>query len=65
MKMGKFIIYNHVFFFLFSVSYINSYLLQLMLIKRGGQIIYSGELGQNSSKLIDYLEVRFLFILNS
>jgi hypothetical protein len=62
MKMGKFIIYT-VFFF--SGSYINSYLLQLMLIKRGGQIIYSGELGQNSSKLIDYLEVRLLFILNS
>jgi hypothetical protein len=60
--MGKFIIYT-VFFF--SGSYINSYLLQLMLIKRGGQIIYSGELGQNSSKLIDYLEVRLLFILNS
>ncbi|KAE8008363.1 hypothetical protein FH972_004884 [Carpinus fangiana] len=29
---------------------------ELMLIKRGGKIIYSGELGQNSSKLIDYLE---------
>ncbi|KAL4603910.1 hypothetical protein ACB092_10G157600 [Castanea dentata] len=29
---------------------------ELMLLKRGGQIIYSGELGQNSSKLIEYLE---------
>ncbi|KAK4559504.1 hypothetical protein RGQ29_008643 [Quercus rubra] len=29
---------------------------ELMLLKKGGQIIYSGELGQNSSKLIEYLE---------
>nr|TKR70971.1 pleiotropic drug resistance protein 3-like [Populus alba] len=28
----------------------------LILMKRGGQIIYSGELGQNSSKLIEYFE---------
>lgn len=27
-------------------------------MKRGGQIIYSGELGQHSSKLIEYFEVR-------
>lgn len=26
-------------------------------MKRGGKIIYSGELGQNSSKLIEYFEV--------
>ncbi|KAK3026917.1 hypothetical protein RJ639_040323, partial [Escallonia herrerae] len=30
---------------------------ELILMKRGGQIIYSGELGQNSSKLISYFEV--------
>ncbi|XP_060672517.1 LOW QUALITY PROTEIN: pleiotropic drug resistance protein 3-like [Ziziphus jujuba] len=29
---------------------------ELILLKRGGQIIYSGELGQNSSKLIEYFE---------
>ncbi|KAJ6338662.1 hypothetical protein OIU76_008181 [Salix suchowensis] len=29
---------------------------ELILMKRGGQIIYSGELGQNSSKLIEYFE---------
>lgn len=33
------------------------HLLQLILMKRGGQVIYSGELGQNSSKLIKYFEV--------
>lgn len=31
--------------------------MQLFLMKRGGQVIYSGELGQNSSKLIEYFEV--------
>ncbi|KAL8147902.1 hypothetical protein AgCh_005286 [Apium graveolens] len=29
---------------------------ELILMKRGGQIIYSGELGQHSSKLIEYFE---------
>ncbi|CAK7348518.1 unnamed protein product [Dovyalis caffra] len=29
---------------------------ELILMKRGGQMIYSGELGQNSSKLIEYFE---------
>ncbi|KAF3443181.1 hypothetical protein FNV43_RR12862 [Rhamnella rubrinervis] len=29
---------------------------ELILLKRGGQIIYSGELGQNSRKLIEYFE---------
>ncbi|KAJ7974462.1 Pleiotropic drug resistance ABC transporter [Quillaja saponaria] len=29
---------------------------ELILLKRGGQQIYSGELGQNSSKLIEYFE---------
>ncbi|KAK6937217.1 Plant PDR ABC transporter associated, partial [Dillenia turbinata] len=30
---------------------------KLILMKRGGQIIYSGELGHNSNKLIQYFEV--------
>ncbi|KAJ0099899.1 hypothetical protein Patl1_19827 [Pistacia atlantica] len=29
---------------------------RLILVKRGGQIMYSGELGQHSSKLIEYFE---------
>ncbi|XP_020587829.1 LOW QUALITY PROTEIN: ABC transporter G family member 42-like [Phalaenopsis equestris] len=29
---------------------------ELLLLKRGGQIIYSGPLGQNSQKLIEYFE---------
>ncbi|XVE73517.1 hypothetical protein DITRI_Ditri11bG0124600 [Diplodiscus trichospermus] len=29
---------------------------EIVLMKRGGQLIYSGELGQRSSKLIEYLE---------
>ena len=35
------------------------YSMQLVLMKRGGQIIYSGPLGQNSSTLITYFEVSF------
>lgn len=31
--------------------------LQLILMKTGGQIIYSGILGHHSSKLIEYFEV--------
>lgn len=30
---------------------------QLLLMKRGGQVIYSGPLGQNSHKIIEYFEV--------
>lgn len=48
---------------LFLLSDINRSFLQLMLIKRGGRIVYSGELGPNSSKLIEYLKVSFLFIV--
>ncbi|TXG49278.1 hypothetical protein EZV62_025153 [Acer yangbiense] len=40
----------------FSVPYIYCYILQLILMKGGGQMIYSGELGQHSSKLIEYFE---------
>ena len=32
-------------------------LLQLLLMKTGGQLIYSGPLGSNSRKIIDYFEV--------
>lgn len=35
----------------------NTWNVQLILMKRGGQMIYSGELGQRSSKLIQYFEV--------
>ena len=33
-------------------------LLQLLLMKRGGQVIYAGPLGRHSHKLIEYFEVR-------
>lgn len=33
------------------------FLVQLILMKTGGQIIYSGILGHHSSKLIEYFEV--------
>ena len=32
-------------------------LMQLLLMKRGGQIIYAGPLGHQSHKLIEYFEV--------
>lgn len=32
-------------------------ILQLLLMKRGGQIIYSGPLGRNSHKVVEYFEV--------
>lgn len=34
--------------------------MQLFLLKRGGQEIYVGPLGQHSSHLIDYFEVSSL-----
>jgi hypothetical protein len=33
---------------------------QLLLLKRGGQVIYSGKLGRNSQKMIEYFEVRLI-----
>lgn len=33
------------------------YLMQMLLLKRGGRIIYNGPLGHNSDKLIEYFEV--------
>ncbi|KAJ6831927.1 pleiotropic drug resistance protein 2-like isoform X1 [Iris pallida] len=32
---------------------------ELLLMKTGGQVIYAGELGHNSNKLVDYFEVSF------
>ena len=52
------------FSFLFSFSFLLPafnlvlYLLQLLLMKRGGQVIYAGPLGRQSHKLIEYFEVR-------
>ena len=40
-----------------------SYVVQLLLMKRGGQVIYAGPLGQNSQKLIEYFEVIKVFEL--
>jgi hypothetical protein len=31
--------------------------MQLLLLKRGGRIIYNGPLGVNSDKLIEYFQV--------
>lgn len=33
---------------------------ELLLMKRGGQVIYSGPLGRNSHRVIEYFEVRWL-----
>ena len=35
--------------------------LQLLLMKRGGQVSYAGPLGRNSHKLIEYFEVSIFF----
>ena len=34
---------------------------QLLLMKRGGRVIYAGPLGQNSQKMIEYFEVHKTF----
>ena len=43
-------------------------LLQLVLLKTGGQLIYSGPLGQHSSRVIEYFEVslllRYIYLLH-
>jgi hypothetical protein len=31
-----------------------------MLLKRGGQVIYAGELGRHSHKLVEYFEVSYI-----
>jgi hypothetical protein len=31
--------------------------MQLLLLKRGGQVIYSGPLGRNSHKVVEYFQV--------
>ena len=41
------------------------FLLQLLLMKRGGQVIYAGPLGRHSHKLIEYFEVSpFAFLIS-
>jgi hypothetical protein len=46
-----------VFFF---YIYIYFFVLQLILLKTGGHMIYSGPLGQHSSRVIEYFEVSLL-----
>lgn len=36
---------------------------ELLLMKRGGQVIYSGKLGQNSCKVVEYFEVFYKLLL--
>ena len=36
---------------------------QLILLKNGGRIIYSGPLGKHSSRVIEYFEVSFQLII--
>ena len=36
--------------------------LQLLLMKRGGQVIYAGPLGHNSHKLVEYFEVSIIHL---
>ena len=40
---------------------------QLLLMKRGGQVIYAGPLGRQSHKLVEYFEVfsPFLYVIDS
>ena len=46
---------NHVLYC--AVSHTDGIVHQLLLMKRGGQVIYSGPLGRNSHKIIEYFEV--------
>lgn len=36
---------------------VTHFMLQLLLMKRGGELIYAGPLGSKSAKLIEYFEV--------
>ena len=38
---------------------------QLLLMKRGGEVIYMGPLGDCSHKLVEYFEVHILLDTNS
>jgi hypothetical protein len=38
---------------------------QLLLMKRGGEVIYMGPLGDCSHKLVEYFEVHILLATNS
>ena len=46
--------------FLSSIQH--HFCLQLLLMKRGGQIIYAGALGRNSHKLVEYFEVSIIHL---
>ena len=37
-----------------------SFCLQLLLMKRGGQVIYGGKLGEHSQVMVDYFQVSVL-----
>lgn len=71
------VLLNFMFFFFFKyntpywliilvASFLSStkhhFCLQLLLMKRGGQIIYAGSLGRNSHKLVEYFEVGIIII---
>ena len=47
---------NNIIYFQLSIL-----LVQLLLMKRGGQIIYVGPLGRNSPNLVEYFEVSIFF----
>lgn len=49
---------------LFPHTRTNVILYQLLLMKRGGQVIYSGALGKNSQNVIHYFEVILIFLKN-
>ena len=40
----------------------NLFFLKLLLLKRGGQVIYAGDLGRQSHKLVAYFEVSYFGI---
>jgi hypothetical protein len=54
MFMLTLLIFYFPFGFIFSVG-------QLLLLKRGGQVIYAGQLGSRSHKMIQYFEVPLIF----
>ena len=50
------------YFFSNILTTVGLLIFQLLLLKRGGQVIYAGELGRHSHKLVEYFEVRYLFL---
>jgi hypothetical protein len=51
------------YFFSNILTTVGLLIFQLLLLKRGGQVIYAGELGRHSHKLVEYFEVRSLFLM--